>query len=211
MSAVGQVNPFSDASEYNYLSFVIDRAAEEMQTVSIVQVKAVDTGAQTVDVQVLVNIMTGSRTSIPHGVISARPYQRMQGGGSAIILDPVKGDIGIMVFGSRDLTAVIASKGIANPGSFRQFSWSDGIYLPGVLNGAPTQYIEFLASDGGINVHSPGTVTLDAPTVHATGDVNVDGDLHADTLHAANGASGTFTSNDGKTITVVDGVVVNIV
>lgn len=196
MSAVGQSNPFSDASEYNTLQFVIARAIEEVQTVSIVKVMVVDTAAQTVDVLVLVNIITGANISVPHGVISARPYYRPQGGSSAIILDPVAGDIGIMVFGSRDLTAVIAAKGAANPGSQRKYSWSDGMYFGGILNGTPTQYIKFLPADGGIEIESP-TMT-------------VSGDLHAATLHAADGWTGTFATGDSRTVTVVDGIITEV-
>jgi len=61
--------------------------------------------------QVLVNLVTGANISVPHGVISARPYYRAQGGTSGIILDPVVGDIGVMVFASRDSSAVVAAKG----------------------------------------------------------------------------------------------------
>jgi hypothetical protein len=204
MSATGQANPFSDAGEYNMLQFIIARALDGLQTVSIVKVNAVNTGAQTVDVVVLVNLVTGSGTSVPHGVIAARPYFRAQGGDNAIICDPVVGDIGVMVFASRDSTAVIASKGAANPGSNRRFAWSDGVYFGGILNATPTQYLKFLAAGAGINLVSPGTVTVQAPTVTCTGD------LHAATLHAGNGASGMFESEDGKTITVVDGIIVSI-
>ena len=188
MSNVGQSNIFSDASEYNTLAFVIARATEKMQTVSIVQVKAVDTGAQTVDVQVLVNLVTGASQSIPHGVISARPYYRAQGGGNAIILDPVVDDIGVMVFASRDSSAVIAAKGLANPGSQRKFSWSDGVYFGGILNSAPTQYLEFIAAGGGITMHSPGDITLDSPLTNVTGDLVVDGDTTVDGTSTLTGA-----------------------
>ncbi len=210
MSNVGQANIFSDASEFNAWSFLISLALGEVQTVSLARVEAVDTGAQTVDILILVNLVTGAGVQVPHGVISARPYLRAQGGVSGIILDPVAGDIGLVVFGSRDLTAVISAKGLANPGSQRRFSWSDGLYLGGVLNATPTQYLQFLAAGGGITLHSGGTVTLDTPTVHATDDVTVDGDLHAATLHAANGFTGTFATGDSRTVTVVDGIITGV-
>lgn len=173
MSAVGQSNPFTDASEFNVLAFVIKQALADLQTMSVVKVVAVDTALQTVDVQVLVNIMTGANVSVPHGVIAARPYFRLQGALNAIIIDPAVGDIGIMVFGSRDLTAVIASKAAANPGSQRRFSWSDGVYFGGVLNGTPTQYLKIDAS--GITILSPNLITLQAPTVHVQGNLTVSG------------------------------------
>lgn len=163
MSAVGQSNPFSDASEFNSLSFVIARAIDEMQTVSLVRVEAVNADAQTVDVLALTNLVTGANISVPHGVISARPYFRLQGGTNAIIIDPAVGDIGVMVFGSRDLTAVIAARGVANPGSQRKFSWSDGIYFGTVLSATAMQYVKIDSS--GITIVTPNAVLIQAPTV----------------------------------------------
>jgi hypothetical protein len=54
----------------------------------------------------------------------------------------------------RDISAVKTAKGIANPGSNRKFSPSDGIYLFGVpgLNGtAPTQWFKW-TQGGGFNI-----------------------------------------------------------
>ena len=204
-TATGQSNPFSDASEFNSLSFIIARALDEVQTVSIVSVKAVNTGATTVDVQVLCNLVTGANISVPHGVISARPYLRAQGGSSGIILDPVAGDIGLMVFASRDSSAVISSKGLANPGSARRFSWSDGIYLGGILNATPTQYLKFLPGGGGIDIVSPGTVAITAPATTISGTLNVAGDTTLDQNLTVDGTSllqGAVTA----TVSVTTGV-----
>ena len=189
MSAVGQSNPFSGGSDYNALRFIIDRALDDVQTVSVAQVKAVNTAAQTVDVLVLVNLVTGSGTAVPHGVIASRPYYRLQGGANAIIIDPKVGDIGVVVFASRDLTAVIAAKGPASPGSAARFSWADGIYLGGLLNSTPTQYIQFLG--GSINVQSP--------MLQTSGNLSV-----------GTGYTGTFTTPTGNVVTVQNGIITNV-
>lgn len=174
-TAASQLLPGSDATDYTKISFIVAAALANMQTVSICEVSAVHAGAQTVDVRVLVNIMTAAGTSIPHGVIYGRPYFRLQGGSSGIICDPGVGDIGIVVFGSRDLSAVIAAKGAANPGSQRQFDWADGVYLGGVLNSTPTQYLQFLASGGGINLVSPTAVSITSPDNTVNGPLTVTG------------------------------------
>ena len=208
MSAVGQANPFSDASEFNMLDFIIARATDEMQTVSIGQVTAVNTGAQTVDVQILVNLVTGANTPVEHEVIAGRPYFRLQGGGNAIICDPVVGDIGVVVFASRDITGVVAAKSAANPSSNRRFSWSDGIYFGGILNGAPTQYMQFLAAGGGINIVSPGTVAILAPATTASGTLNVTGNTTLQATLAVTGTStlaGAVTASGGITTTTIAG------
>jgi hypothetical protein len=207
-TAVGQANPFSDASEFNMLDFIIARATDEMQTVSIGQVSAVNTGAQTVDVQILVNLVTGANTPVEHEVIAGRPYFRLQGGGNAIICDPVVGDIGVVVFASRDITGVVAAKGAANPSSNRRFSWSDGIYLGGILNGAPTQYLQFLAAGGGVNIVSPGTVAIQAPATTNSGTLNVVGNTTLQATLAVTGTStltGAVTAPGGITTTTIAG------
>ena len=198
MTASSQLLPGSDATDYTKISFIVAAALANMQTVSVCKVVAVNTSALTVDVQVLVNLMTGSGTSIPHGVISARPYYRAQGGSSGIILDPVAGDIGLLVFGSRDLSGVIAAKGAANPGSQRQFDWADGIYSGGLLNATPTQYLQFVASDGGVKVHTGGDITLDSPLTNVTGDQVVDGDS---TVEGVSMLVGLVTAVAGLTAT----------
>lgn len=190
MNGVGQSNPFSDASDYNMLSFIIARALDEVQTVSLVRVTAVDTAAQTVDVTVLVNLVTGANIQVPHAVISARPYFRLQGGTNAIIIDPAADDIGVMVFGSRDLSAVIAAKGTANPGSQRRFSWSDGIYFGTVLSATALQYVKIDAT--GVTIVSPTAVKIQAPTITLQGNVHITGTTTGD-------GDGTFAGTDVHT------------
>lgn len=178
-AAYSQLLPGSDATDFTKIQFILAAALDQIQTASIVQVKAVNTGAQTVDVLVLANVMTKGGQSIPHGVIGNRPYFRLQGGLSGIICDPVVTDIGLMVFTSRDSSAVIAAKGAANPGSQRQFDWADGIYLGGLpgLNAAPTQYVQFLPGGAGINIVSPGTVTINGVTISAAGNIKGPGSI----------------------------------
>jgi hypothetical protein len=127
-----------------------------------------------VDVLPLVNQIDGGNGAMPHGVVHNIPYFRLQGGANAIILDPQVGDIGICVFADRDISAVKTAKGVANPGSKRRFDMADGLYIGGVLNGAPTQYLQF--SGSGINVVSPNTVAINAGgnvTVTATGSATI--------------------------------------
>lgn len=180
---VGQTGPSTNASEYNMLAFVVSQLLNKLQTVTLVEVVAVsnDGGVSpvgTVDVRPLVNQMSGDRIATPHGVIFGVPYFRLQGGADAVILDPKVGDIGMCAFASRDISAVKAAKAAANPGSFRKYDWADGLYFGGLLNGTPTQYLRFHA--GGVDVVSPGVVTIQAPTVAVEGDLTVSGTVVAD-------------------------------
>ena len=122
-----------------------------------------------VDVLPLVRQVTPDGDGVSHGTVYGLPYMRMQGGANAVILDPQVGDIGIAVFSSRDISAVKATKAEALPGSARTFDYADGLYIGGVLNGTPTQYVRF-ATDG-VTVLSPTKITLEAPAIELKGPV----------------------------------------
>jgi hypothetical protein len=128
-----------------------------------------------VDVQPMVNQIDGAGNATPHGTIHHLPYFRLQGGANAIILDPQVGDIGIAVFADRDISSVKATKKVANPGSRRRNSMSDGIYIGGVLNGVPSQYITFTSA--GIAMVSPTAVLIQAPVIGLNGSVAATGTL----------------------------------
>lgn len=155
-SHYGQQNQSTNQDQSLALEFIVSQILNDIQTVTLVKVVDVNAGGigpvGFVDVQPLVNQMTGDRKAVEHGVIHKIPYFRIQGGSSAIIIDPKVGDIGMCGFCSRDISAVVATKKVANPGSFRKFDWSDGLYFGGFLNGSPSQYIEF--TDDGINIVS---------------------------------------------------------
>jgi hypothetical protein len=173
--AVANQTPPNVASDYALTAFIVGQLMAGMATATIVKVvKCTNEGGVSasgfVDVQPLVNMMTGDRTAVPHKVLYSLPYSRLQGGANAIILDPQPGDLGIAVFASRDISAVKKSKAQANPGSSRQYNLADGMYIGGLLNGAPTQYVQFSAE--GVTVVSPTAIKLQAPTITLDGAVH---------------------------------------
>jgi len=147
-----------------------------------------------VDVQPLVNQMDGEGNSFPHGTIFNLPYVRMQGGTNAVICDPVVGDNGIAVICDRDISSVKANKKQANPGSRRRFGLADGIYIGGLLNGTPEQYVRFTtdgmsivdksgnkyetSSSGIVATPASGTEFKVVGKLHATDAVTFDSTLH---------------------------------
>jgi len=165
---LGRLGPQTTWSEYNSLAFVINSFLSKIQTATLVKiVSCTNSGGVSpvglVDVIPLVDQIDGLGVPVPHVTLFNIPYFRAQGGQNAIILDPQAGDIGICVFASRDISKVKSSKKSSPPDSLRQFSYSDGLYVGGVLNGSPTQYVQF--STDGIKIHSPAAVILEAPDV----------------------------------------------
>lgn len=172
----GFQSPQTNWGDFNLNSFIILQWLSKMQTSMPVKVMACTNDGDLspvgfVDVLPLVNQIDGQGDSTPHETIFNIPYFRIQGGSNAIIIDPVVGDIGICIFASRDISKVKTTKDQANPGSFRQYSFSDGMYIGGLLNGTPVQFIQF--NDTGITVTSPTKVTLDTPLVTVTGVLEV--------------------------------------
>jgi hypothetical protein len=166
--SLGRQIPNDTWGEFNNMSFLVQQALGKMQTATLVRVEAcTNSGGLSpvgfVDVTPLINQIDGQGNAQPHATIFNVPYSRAQGGANAVIMDPVVGDIGICVFANRDLSKVKSTKKQANPGSYRSFSFSDGLYIGGVLNGTPTQYTQF--NNSGITIHSPTAITLSAPDI----------------------------------------------
>lgn len=164
----GFQRPGAASSDFNAITFLIQSLMSGMATATLVKVMGVTNSGGVspvgfVDIQPMVNQVDGVGTAVPHGTIFKCPYQRMQGGANAIILDPQVGDIGVAVFADRDISSATANKAPSNPGSARRFDLADGLYLGGFLNAAPTQYVQF--SPAGIKIHSPTLVKLEAPDV----------------------------------------------
>lgn len=164
----GALLPSSTWGEFNNMAFMVQQALGKMQTATLVRIEScTNAGGLSpvgyVDVTPLVNQLDGQGNPTPHVTIYNVPYFRLQGGANGIIIDPQKGDIGVAVFASRDISQVKTTKKQGNPGSHRQYSFADGMYLGGMLNGTPTQYIQF--STAGIRIHSPTRVKIDAPDV----------------------------------------------
>lgn len=181
--------------EWNRLQFAIRSVMAGMATTTIVLVKAVTATADgfTVDVQPMVAQVDGAGNAVPHGTIHALPVWRVQGGNSAVVVEPAVGDIGIAVFASTDISGVKRAGKPTTPGSARRFDWADGIYFGGVLNAAPTQFIRLdgdgvtiTAAEGlPVTVNAPGGLVVNAPTAEFSGDVAVTGSV-------TTGAGSTF-------------------
>lgn len=162
-----------DTSEFNIVSFIVQQALARVRTVQLVKVLAVSSGdtgpVGTVDVQIMVNQLDAQGNSTQHGTIHTIPAWRLQGGGNAVVCDPVVGDIGWAGFCDRDISVVKKTKAVGNPGSWRQFDVADGVYIGGFLNGAPTQYWRF--SSAGIDARdgNGNTIVMDSSGVKVNG------------------------------------------
>lgn len=177
-STSGTMGLSSGDSEFNALTFLVRQMLNGVRTATLVQVVSVTNAGGVeavgfVDIQILVQRVDGAGQVIDAGIVHDVPYLRLQGGANAVILDPQVGDIGIALMADRDISAVVATKAQAAPGSNRKHDAADALYLGGVLNGVPQQYVRFAA--GGVEVVSPTKVTVRAPDVALVGNVAASG------------------------------------
>lgn len=181
----GQMDPNDFASEYNVVCFIVRQMMAAMDTMKLVQVVAVTGGggaiaaAGTVDVLPLVNQIDGNGNSTPHGTVLGVPWFRLQGGGNAVIVDPVVGDVGYVDVSDRDISKVKSTKAQANPGSFRRFDLADGVYVGGCLNGPPTQYLVFTGAGVKMVDANGNVLEMKSTGFELTGNLLVNGTINA--------------------------------
>lgn len=182
-------------AQSNANNFNINRlgGASELQAITMGMMSLINTGELVrvlsvdndgvspvgfVSVQPLVYKIDGDNNTVARGVIHNVPYFRIQGGKSAIIIDPQEGDIGFCGICSRDISMVKRVRSFAPPNMRRNSDISDAVYFGGMLNGTPEQYIHFKGgsikhkspvSDFSGNITSASGVTKSIST--ATGDV----------------------------------------
>lgn len=187
----GRATPQTAANAVSAANYAIAQALNRMQTATIVRVEKCTRAGEVaevgfVDVTPMVSQMDAFAREVPHAVIHNLPYVRLQGGKNAVIIDPEPGDLGIAVFASRDISRVKTDKKPAPPASWRSYNWADGMYIGGLLNGTPEQYVRF--HGGGIEILSPRNVTLDAPHI----------DIKCQTLNVNASSSVTFDTPEVK-------------
>jgi hypothetical protein len=195
----GQLTPQDTTEQHNVLRFIIAQMLGTIATVRVVKVVAVHPGEGdppamgTVDVQPLVKMLDGNNNATEHGTVHGIPVVRLAAGSNAIVLEPVVGDIGVMLVCDRDISAVKENKAASIPGSFRKFNLADGLYLGGILGAAPERYFQF-KSDGNFKLaDAAGNVLETGPTGFVlTGNVLLKGNLSFDPTF---GVSGTVNGN----------------
>lgn len=182
----------AQTSDAENLSYVFKKLLSGAFFIELVEVLAVRGVAPNlvVDVLPLVTRTDPSGAMIDNSPVFNVPVWRLQRGESAVIMDPVAGDIGLAAICDRDNSIARINRKQSVPGSKRTHSKSDAIYLGGVLNGQPSQFIEF--ADGAINITTPNPVNITCssanitapdgvnvttPTMHVTGNITAGGDI----------------------------------
>ena len=150
-----------------------------------------------VDIQLMIEQTNGQKKGNETAIICNVPYVRIQGGTNAVIIDPEINDLGVAIFASRDITNFKEARRQTPPATWRKFSISDAIYIGGIRNQKPVQYIHF--RNDGIEIYSPKRVHITTPTVLIDSD-NTTINTSAKTTINANGGCeiNAETTNNGN-------------
>lgn len=175
--------------EANINEFIFNTLMSRHSFVQLVIVNKVKAGPL-LDVMPLVSGFSADGSRIDNSTVFNVPVWRLQRGPSAVIMDPIEGDIGLMLCCDRDITKVRDEKKESLPASKRVHSKSDGIYLGGVLNAEPSQYVKF--SNDGIDIVSPLVVQVNGNTVVVNADEKIS--LNAPVIEA----NGHLTQGSGS-------------
>lgn len=167
----------AQTSDAESASYIFKRLLSGAFFIELVQVVAVrgDMPNLVVDVMPLVARTDPSGAIIENSTVFNIPVFRLQRGSSAIIMNPVVGDIGMMAACDRDTSIARANLKQSPPGTKRSHSKSDGLYLGGFLNQPATQYIEF--ADNKLNIVAPYGVEVTTPLMHVSGDITSGGNM----------------------------------
>lgn len=180
---------------------MVRNAVSKLGTPLLVKVEAVHPGEASitgmVDVQPMVHQQDKQGKPYPRQIIHDVPYLRIQGGTSALIIDPKPGDIGFIVISGRDHTHAVTTRRPSPPASFRQFAMQDCVYVGGFLNNGPDQFIQ--ATDSGWRIVTPGKVSIEAAKITANCDIETSGDVKAGGVSLRQHTHGGVQVGGGKT------------
>lgn len=185
--------------------------SESFNAIKVGRIENVNFSNQTVDVQILhknSRIVFNKEELQDYPLLKAVPFVVLGGGGSNITFPISKGDNCLLLFCDYEIDRWWET-GQNLPANYgRKHDISDAFALVGVhslvdLVQGYSQYVKLKYSDSSY-IEVGETITLNNDETTASGK------LTAEELHANTASTGAFVSADGKTITVVDGIITEI-
>lgn len=173
----------------------------------------------------VVRDLAGNAAAVDLPVLPDVPVVFPSGGGCTLTFPLQPGDECLVVFASRCIDGWWQSGGSQLPMEPRMHDLSDGFAIPGPrskarpLQNVSTSAVQLRSDDGSVYIEldptakaitistpdAPGSVTVNCQNVSINGNLGVSGNVSVGT-----GATGTFTTDDGQTVVVQDGIITSI-
>ena len=192
-------------------------------------VESYDRNANSAVIQPAISAVASSGQKITRDKLYNIPVLTLSGGGFFISFPVKKGDTGWLVASDRDISIFKQNLEETAPNTYHKHKFVDSVFIPDKIkkftiteadqNGL---VISGLTGDCKIVLKENANINLVAAMVNVSGNtaftdavamqktLNVTDSATAGTLHAKNGASGSFVSMDNKNITVQDGIITGI-
>ena len=190
------------------INIALNNAMANLHTSTICKVMKVE--ENTIDVKPVINrVVDGVFFELT--TFTKVPPLFMQGGASYTAHPISVGDYCLLVLTERCFDRWYSGQDFVSPAEFRMHDYSDGIAIVGLNNLAGAITIPSVIQQTG-DTNQDGTYTHQG-NMTQTGDYTLIGNIDATTYNAGGvaGVNGSFLSNDGKTITVTQGLITAIV
>lgn len=216
------LQPNSKKSMAQALDAWFSTFSESFNCVKIGKVENVNTANQTVDVQILhkrLDINKNKRELKNYALLKQVPFIVLGGGSSNLTFPISKGDNCLLLFCDYEIDRWWDT-GESLPANFeRKHDISDAFAIVGVhsmvdLLQGYSQYVKLKYSDSSY-IEVGESIDIHNEQTNVSGKLDVAGDIIGSAkataeLHDNRQISGSFTTADGKTVTVVDGIITNI-
>lgn len=218
------LKPNSNKSLSEALSLWMHNFSDSFNSIKVGKIISVNYSNQTVDVEVLhKRVMDGISTKRElrtYPPLLQVPFIVLGGGGSSLTFPISKGDNCLLLFCDFEIDRWWES-GEAQPSNYdRKHDISDAFAIIGVhsmvdLLQGYSQYVQLKYSNNS-SIIVGESIDIDNEQTNVSGKLDVVDDITGQAkataeLHSTHGATGSFTSADSKTITVVDGIITGIV
>lgn len=136
------------------------------------------------------------------------------GGGNITMTFPIKpGMTGWLIASDRDISIFKKIKTETAPNTPRKHKYQDSFFIPDSINSVGSDDFQIKAENSSFNLDTNSisettqNYTLTADTLNITGTA---GNITVETLNVTTAASGSFTTSNNKTVTVVNGIITSI-
>ena len=143
---------------------------------------------------------------VPKNILKNIPVLQLGGGNVTLTFPVKKGMTGWLIAADRDISIFKTIKTETKPNTPRKHKYQDSFFIPDAINAAGSDDFQIKAENSSFNLDN-NSITLTASNLNLTGTT---GTVTVQNLNATAAATGSFTTSNNKTVTVVNGIITSI-
>lgn len=201
-------NPADENTFEGLNNVLVDKIAMGLQNVIPAIVQSYDKATNRAVVKPAITGIASQGQKVPKEPYIDIPVLNISGGGFVVSFPIKADDTGWLIACDRNISLFKQNLTESAPNDFRKHKFEDGFFIPDKINNTPlnnTNSLLIQDSTGNISIELTATGVNIKGITAITGNTSVIGNLTVST-----GASGSFSTADSKTVTVVNGIVTSI-